>query len=235
MRQDSIGKFIAKLRKEKRLTQKELADHLGVNYRSVSRWENGYCMPDLSLLQDLAKELGITVQELLDGARSTPVHLTETTPNDMVPNNRPISNKSLSFLGEHRQLIKKIYQPALHAIEQTLHTDESIQFIAAGEDLLHNELPVMWHTLLAVTNERIVLSGERQKGMLFTQNVTESFIFSEIKSVSLTNSGFQSALLLQLAEPEITHANPRTAELKLIIKDRATAKEIQKYLLQKIS
>ena len=41
MRQDSIGKFIARMRKEKGLTQKELADRLGVNYRSVSRWENG--------------------------------------------------------------------------------------------------------------------------------------------------------------------------------------------------
>lgn len=235
MRQDSIGKFIARMRKEKGLTQKELADRLGVNYRSVSRWENGYCMPDLSLLQDLAAELDISVQELLDGTQSDSAHLKETSTNTAQSKNTPISDKSLLFLGEHRQVIKKIYQPALHAIEQTLHTDESIQFVAAGEDLLHNELPIMWHTLLAVTNERIILSGERQKGMLFTRNATESFPFPEIKLVSLTNSGFQFALLLQLKKQKKAHANPETVELKLIIKDRATAKEIQKYLSQKIS
>ena len=71
--------------------------------------------------------------------------------------------------------------------------------------------------------------------MLFTRNATESFPFPEIKLVSLTNSGFQFALLLQLKKQKKAHANPETVELKLIIKDRATAKEIQKYLSQKIS
>lgn len=44
MNQESVGKFLASLRKEKRLTQEQLAEMLGVNSRSVSRWENGYCM-----------------------------------------------------------------------------------------------------------------------------------------------------------------------------------------------
>lgn len=41
MNQENIGKFIAALRKEKKLTQEQLAEKLGVNHRSVSRWENG--------------------------------------------------------------------------------------------------------------------------------------------------------------------------------------------------
>ena len=71
MNQENIGKFIASLRKEKELTQEQLAEQLGVNSRSVSRWENGNCMPDLSLLEMLAQELGVSVSELLSGMRQS--------------------------------------------------------------------------------------------------------------------------------------------------------------------
>ena len=50
MEQIKTGKFIAELRKEKGMTQEQLGDRLGVNSRSVSRWENGHGMPDISLL-----------------------------------------------------------------------------------------------------------------------------------------------------------------------------------------
>lgn len=69
MDQEKIGKFISKLRKEKNLTQEEFAEKLGVTGKSVSRWENGQCMPDLSLLIPISKELGITVNELISGER----------------------------------------------------------------------------------------------------------------------------------------------------------------------
>lgn len=71
MNQENIGKLIASLRKEKELTQEQLAEVLGVNSRSVSRWENGNCMPDLSLLEMLAQELGVSVSELLSGMRQS--------------------------------------------------------------------------------------------------------------------------------------------------------------------
>jgi transcriptional regulator with XRE-family HTH domain/ketosteroid isomerase-like protein len=70
MDQGNIGKFIAKLRKDKKMTQEELANKLGVNSRSVSRWENGKCMPDLSLLVPLSKELGMNVNDLLSGKKN---------------------------------------------------------------------------------------------------------------------------------------------------------------------
>ena len=47
MNQEKIGKFIAKCRKEKKMTQLELADKLGVSDKSVGNWENARCMPDL--------------------------------------------------------------------------------------------------------------------------------------------------------------------------------------------
>ncbi len=53
MNQELTGKFIAQLRKEKNLTQKELADKLGISDKTVSKWETGNGMPDVSLLQSL--------------------------------------------------------------------------------------------------------------------------------------------------------------------------------------
>ena len=73
MDQVKIGKFISELRKEKKLTQAQLAEKLGVSQKSVSRWETGKNMPDISLLQLLSSELGITVSELLDGERSVTI------------------------------------------------------------------------------------------------------------------------------------------------------------------
>lgn len=67
MDQQKIGAFIARRRKELNLTQKELADKLGITDRAVSKWENGRCMPDLSLLQPLSRTLGIGVNDLLSG------------------------------------------------------------------------------------------------------------------------------------------------------------------------
>lgn len=67
MDQEKIGKFIAKKRKEKKLTQQELAEKLNVTDKSVSNWENGKHMPDLSLFKQICDELDITINELLSG------------------------------------------------------------------------------------------------------------------------------------------------------------------------
>ncbi|MBO5120537.1 MAG: helix-turn-helix domain-containing protein [Bacilli bacterium] len=67
MNQEKIGKFILKLRKEKNMTQQELADKIGVTDRAISKWENGRGMPDLSLMKPLCDELGITINELISG------------------------------------------------------------------------------------------------------------------------------------------------------------------------
>ena len=64
---ETIGGRIAKFRKEKGMTQEELAGHIGVSSQAVSKWENDASCPDISLLPKLAKILGITVDELLTG------------------------------------------------------------------------------------------------------------------------------------------------------------------------
>lgn len=69
MNQQKIGRFIAECRKNKKMTQAELAEKLGVTDRSVSKWENGRCMPDLSLFEPLCEELDISINELLSGEK----------------------------------------------------------------------------------------------------------------------------------------------------------------------
>ena len=69
MDQMRIGAYLKELRKEKNLTQEQIAEKFGVSQRSVSRWENGYTMPDISILIELAdyydEEVEMAVQSLM--------------------------------------------------------------------------------------------------------------------------------------------------------------------------
>ncbi len=65
-----IGAFIRELRKEKDMTQKDVAEQLHITDRAVSKWERGLCSPDISLLEPLAELLGVSVGELLRGERT---------------------------------------------------------------------------------------------------------------------------------------------------------------------
>jgi len=64
-----IGAFIQQLRKENKLTQEQLAEKLGVSNRSVSRWENGTTLPDISLMKCICEEFHISISELINGER----------------------------------------------------------------------------------------------------------------------------------------------------------------------
>jgi len=62
-----FGRFIAEKRKEKKLTQVQMGEKLGVTGKTISRWENGNYMPDITLLLPIAELLDVSVQELLEG------------------------------------------------------------------------------------------------------------------------------------------------------------------------
>lgn len=72
MNQNNIGAFISAKRREKNLTQEQLAEKLGVSNKTISKWENGKCMPDYSVIESLCRELDITLAELLDGEEKDP-------------------------------------------------------------------------------------------------------------------------------------------------------------------
>ncbi len=88
MDQVKIGKFIQDLRKQKKLTQRDLAEKLGVSNRAVSKWESGISMPDLSLFKPLCDELGITINELYNGEKDT-----NKIPDDNIINTIKIADK----------------------------------------------------------------------------------------------------------------------------------------------
>lgn len=69
MNQKEIGKFISVCRKEKGLTQMQLAEKLNITNRAVSKWETGKSVPDASIMLDLCEILDISVNELLSGER----------------------------------------------------------------------------------------------------------------------------------------------------------------------
>ena len=71
MDQIKIGAFLKALRKEKNLTQEQAAEQLGVSNRTVSRWETGTNMPDISLLLEIAELYGVSIPELIDGERKS--------------------------------------------------------------------------------------------------------------------------------------------------------------------
>ena len=67
MNQTAIGSYIAHKRREQNLTQEQLAQQLGVSNKTISKWENGKCMPDYSIIQTLCDALHVTLPELMDG------------------------------------------------------------------------------------------------------------------------------------------------------------------------
>ncbi len=71
--QIKIGGFLRELRKEKELTQEQLAEKFGVSSRSVSRWENGNTMPELGILVELADYYEIDIKEIIDGERKSEI------------------------------------------------------------------------------------------------------------------------------------------------------------------
>lgn len=102
MNQEKIGKFIAECRKQKNMTQQELAEKLNVSDRTVGNWENGRNMPDLSLFKPLCNELNISLNDLMSGEkvkeREYQEKLEENTINIIDYTNKKIENRN-NFIG----------------------------------------------------------------------------------------------------------------------------------------
>jgi len=67
MDQEKIGKFIQEKRKEKKLTQSDIAEKLNITDRAISKWENGICLPDAGTMPELCKILNISINDLFSG------------------------------------------------------------------------------------------------------------------------------------------------------------------------
>lgn len=98
MDQEKIGKFIAKLRKEKNMTQENLAEKMGVSINAVSKWERGLSFPDVSLYKKLCKELGINIEELINGEKDKSDAAKEKAIISAVKEQEKIKNNSKKLL-----------------------------------------------------------------------------------------------------------------------------------------
>lgn len=78
MNQKKTGDFLKQLRKEKNMTQEQLAEKFYVSGRTVSRWETGTNMPDLSILVELADFYDVDIREIIDGERKSEIMNLET-------------------------------------------------------------------------------------------------------------------------------------------------------------
>ncbi len=100
MNQETIGKFIATCRKEKGLTQAQLAEKLNITNRAVSKWETGKSIPDAAIMLDLCKILGISANELLSGERIAMENYQKRAEENLVELQQKANNaqKSANFL-----------------------------------------------------------------------------------------------------------------------------------------
>ncbi|HBA68770.1 MAG TPA: hypothetical protein DCZ40_05355 [Lachnospiraceae bacterium] len=296
MDQQRIGRWIAFLRKEQKLTQEQLAERLGVSNRSVSRWENGRGMPDFPLLWDISRELNVSVAELLNGERAEedvrtadgievlliwaerekqyrtkklgkyfgagmfclllalgqaqfeiagllfpkiPAEwmtgllagagiwleilgfscnreknmLTRKEVELLSKNGGIVKMKKaqemLQFAQKYRTAEQKCHRAAFAELEKELQEDEQAVFSAVGDSYARNELPMMWYAVLAITETRILIGGQRMKGMIMVRYEVESFLLSDYYGAKQSGA----SVIIQTAQGELKleEGNPGVA------------------------
>ena len=94
MDQIKIGKFIAECRKQKNLTQMQLAEKLGITDKAISKWERGIAMPDSSIMLELCDILGISVNELLSGEKISVENNTQKNEQLLLDMAKELENKN---------------------------------------------------------------------------------------------------------------------------------------------
>lgn len=104
MNQEKIGKFIAELRKEQNMTQRELAEKLGVSINAVSKWERGICLMDISLLKPLSKNLKVSITEIINGERLSEDNVRSKT-EEAIESTIRYSNKKIKKTKKKSQII----------------------------------------------------------------------------------------------------------------------------------
>ena len=124
MDQKKIGKFISNCRKERNMTQAQLAEKLQVTDKTVSRWENGNYMPDVSLLQPLSNELKISVNELLSGEKITKEQYQEKLEENII-NAMEYSNEKVERVKKNGILLCMLFSVLVLASSLTVFPRES--------------------------------------------------------------------------------------------------------------
>ena len=106
MDKERTGQLITELRKEKGLTQKQLADALNVTDKAVSKWERGLSFPDISMLEPIAQTLDISIMEILAGEKkSEDETITREEAQQMIRESVELSDEEIRHKKERSRLI----------------------------------------------------------------------------------------------------------------------------------
>ena len=106
MDKERTGQLITELRKEKGLTQKQLADALNVTDKAVSKWERGLSFPDISMLEPIAQTLDISIMEILAGEKSAEDEtITREEAQQMIKESVELSDEEIRHKRERSRLI----------------------------------------------------------------------------------------------------------------------------------
>ncbi len=171
MDQSKIGRFIAFCRKEKNLTQAQLAEKLNITDRAVSKWENGRCLPDSSIMIELCDLLDISVNELLSGEKVEPAHVTQTAEENLIA----LKKKDEKERSKSRGLVAAIlFLIIAFSVAFAIFAEKAAEKRRELE-INQRNLSGMYRTV----GDDDVLTDEAQKIVqLITGSIEDTFIFS---------------------------------------------------------
>ena len=124
MNQEKLGKYIATCRKNKKITQEQLAEKLGVTSKSVSRWENGKTMPDVSLFHPLCDILDISINDLISGEKISKDKYQDKFEENII-NTIDYSTKKINVTRNNLGIVLLIFGILMSFTAMTMFTSES--------------------------------------------------------------------------------------------------------------
>ena len=140
----NVGKFISQLRKEKELTQKELAEKLGVTDKAVSKWETGKCYPDIETIEKISRLFDVSINELLNGEKILPEKAREEADKTIIQVMK--NEKKERHKGRIIVLILSIIAliSGLFAVHQAVNAQKnehiSLQMYSQNKNIVFNEI-----------------------------------------------------------------------------------------------
>ena len=149
MNMQQIGRKISALRKERDMTQNELAEKLGVSYQAVSSWERGLTMPDISKLPDISQVLGSTIDELLENSKQV-----EIVKNVLTQNTSTYGAEQKIYIDEVVEVAPILKPSQVDTLAEKVE-EESISISDLG-----GIMPFVSQEVLAKLSEKIVDVGD---------------------------------------------------------------------------
>lgn len=220
MDNNKIGKLIAELRKKKGLTQQDLGDMVGVGFKAVSKWECGTTLPDITIINEVSKILGITTDELLAGELNKPEEVLEEKIEE--PNNdkkkKPKLIITISILTILLVFITSLF------IYQNSNKTYTYKLVSKEPELYHIEgkLYMIDEKISIMTNE-LRIKDEKLENKII-QNYEYSIIVNKEAIIGYGYIGFSELLEEPISISEFTKEFTINHDVKTNLKNEDITK-----------